>query len=148
MKNQNVINSKKGIGLVYVMLVLIVMSILSVAIFTLFVSNLDQVNTQEDSIRAHFVAMSGVEIAFGALIQDNQSLLTYHFDKHVGTTVSPISDSIEVEGGQADITISSYVQDGLRYVRITSIGRLDDSTHSKTLSMHFRIEYPEIQIWE
>ena len=142
------IKNRKGVSLVYVMLVLIVMSILSVAIFTLFVSNLNQVKTQEDSVKAHFVAMSGVEIAFGALVQDNRSLLNYHFDKHVGTSVSPISDTIVVTGGEADITISSYVEDGLRYVRITSVGRLDNSTFTKTLSMHFRIEYPEIQVWE
>ena len=142
------IKNRKGVSLVYVMLVLIVMSILSVAIFTLFVSNLNQVKMQEDSVKAHFVAMSGVEIAFGALVQDNRSLLNYHFDKHVGTSVSPISDTIDVTGGQADITISSYVEDGLRYVRITSVGRLDNSAFTKTLNMHFRIEYPEIQVWE
>lgn len=148
MVKTKLIKNRKGVSLVYVMLVLIVMSILSVAIFTLYVSNLNQVKIQEDSVKAHFVAMSGVEIAFGALVQDNQSLLNYHFNKPIGTTVSSISDTVVVTGGEADISISSYVDDGFRYVRITSLGRIDNSSLTKQLSMHFRIEYPEIQVWE
>ena len=150
MVKKGLIRSKRGVSLVYVMLVLIVMSILSVAIFTLFASNLRQAKFQEESIRAHFVAISGVEVAFAALTQDNQSLLKTYFDKPISTPVSPLSDIVEVEGGEANIIVSSFIntEQAARYIRITSTGHLEGTTTTKQVSMYFRIEYPEIQSWD
>lgn len=148
MSKNRVLNNKKGVTLIYVLLVLVVMSLLSTAIFTLFVSNVRQIEIQEDSVKAHFIAVSGVEVAFAALMQDNKSLLNDHFNVALNATVTPLTDVVTLDNGEADITISSYVDDGLRFVRITSLGRLTGSTTTRELNMIFRVEFPEVQTWE
>lgn len=148
MKPISTISNKKGVSLVFVILVLLVMSILAVAVFTLFTSNIAQAKYQDDSIRAHFVAISGVEVGFAALLADDQKLLNDYFKKPNATNVIPISDTITLDEGTASITISSFVEEDLRYVMIKSVGSISGSSVTQELKMKFRIEYPEIQTWD
>ena len=147
MGKRKIINNRSGVGLVYAVLVLLVVSVLSVAVFTLFASNINQAQRQEDAMRSHFIAISGVEVAFGALLQDNKSLLINHFDKIISQSVSPLSDTIVFDDGEAQITITSYIEDEMRIVNIQSIGLATNSSISREINMWFRIEYPEIQTW-
>ncbi len=140
--------NKEGVSLIYVILVLLVMTILSVAIFTLFSSNLAQARRQEDSMRAHFVALSGVDVTFAALLQNNQELLNDYFRKDVDATIEPINTTIDLDYGHADVVVSSYVSSGYRYVLITSVATLDNSDLTREIKMHFRAEHPEIQRYE
>jgi hypothetical protein len=139
--------NNRGISLIFVVLVLVVMSILSIAIFSLFASNLAQSKYQQDSIRVHYVAISGVDISFAALLQDNRSLLTNYFNKALNVTVTPLSDTISLDTGQAEIVISTYVTNNERWVLITSTGHLSNSSLTRVIRMNFRIEYPEVQVW-
>ena len=144
------LNNKKGISLVFVVMVMLVLSVLSVAVFTLFTSNMRQAQRQEDMIRAHYVAISGVDVAFAAVMQGTAStrLLNTYFNKPISNTVNPLTDTVTLDGGTATITISSYIESGNRWVLITSVGTLTDgSAASKTVQMRFRVEYPEIQQW-
>ena len=146
----NIFNNKKGISLVFVILVMMVLSILSVAIFTLFASNMRQAQNQENGIRAHYLAVSGVDITFAALLQGdtNVKLVNTYFNKPINVVVNPISDFIELDAGRVDITVSSYIEEGNRWILITSVGTLNTSDNlSQTVKMKFRVEYPEIQIW-
>lgn len=150
MHKSNILNNKKGISLVFVVLVLLVLSILSMAIFTLFTSNMRQAQRQEDAIRAHYLAISGVEVTFAALMQGttSQRLVNTYFNEPINISVDPLSDSIEMDAGTVDIIVSTYVEEGNRWVLITSVGTLDTSDNmSQTVEMRFRVEYPEIQIW-
>lgn len=148
MGRRKIINNRSGVGLIYAVLVLLVVSILSVAVFTLFSSNMNQAQMQEDAMRSHFIAVSGVEVAFGALLQDNQSLLNNYFDKSISTPVNPLSDTITFDAGVAQIVISSFIEDDMRIVNIQSIGQATNSSVSREVNMWFRIEYPEIQNWD
>lgn len=143
---RNTMNNK-GVSLIFVILVLMVMSILSVAIFTLFTSNMAQAKRQQDSISAHYVAMSGVEVAFGALLQNNRSLLISYFDRADDLEVT-LSDSVDLDNGHADIVVRSYVEENERWVQITSTGVLDESTVEQVIKMKFKLDYPQIQQWE
>ncbi len=147
MQNRKILN-KNGVSLIYVMLVLFVMVILSFAIFTLFSINLEQARRQEDSMRAHFVALSGVDVTFAALLQNNQELLNDYFRKNIDETIVPITTTISLDYGHADVEVSSYVESGYRFVLITSVASLDNSDLTKEIKMHFRAEHPEIQRYE
>ena len=150
MHKSNILNNKKGISLVFVVLVLLVLSILSMAIFTLFTSNMRQAQKQENVIRAHYLAISGVEVTFAALMQGdtNERLVNTYFNEPINISVDPIEDSIEMDAGLVDVTVSTYVEEGNRWVLITSVGTLDTTDSvSQTVEMRFRVEYPEIQIW-
>lgn len=150
MMNKIIVDNKKGLSLVWVILVLLVLTILSTAVFTLFVSNMNIAKMQENSTRAHYIAISGVEVTFAALTQGTSStrLLKTHFDKPISEPVSDLTDSIDLVEGRADVTVSSYIEDGNRWVKIVSIGSLNDGTIvTKRIEMKFRVEYPEIQLW-
>lgn len=140
--------NKRGVSLIFVILILVVMSILSIAIFTLFTSNISQAKYQQDSIKAHYVAISGVDVSFAALLQDNHSLLDSYFNKAIDVTVYPISDTINLTNGHANIVISSYIESSERWVLITSTGHVDNSAAIRTIKMNFRLQYPEVQVWE
>jgi len=143
-------NNKKGFSLLFVVLVMLVLSILSVALFTLFMSNMKQAQRQENAIRAHYLAISGVDVTFAALMQGSTTdrLVNSYFNEPINITVDPISDSFEMDAGDVDVVVSSFIEEGNRWVLITSVGTLNDgSNNSQTIEMKFRVEYPEIQIW-
>ena len=145
------INNEKGVSLVFVIIVLLVMSLLSTAVFTLFVSNMRTAQLQENTTRAHYIAISGVELTFASLTMGTSStrLLRTYFDKPISETVAPLTQTISLDGGSAAVTASSYIESGNRWVKITSIGTLNDGTNvSRTIEMKFRVEYPEIQMWD
>ncbi len=147
-RSRNIMN-KRGVSLIFVVLVLIVLSILSVAIFTLFTSNMAQARSQQESIRVHYVAIAGVDVTMGALLQDNKSLLTNYFNKAVNITVTPLSDRIDLDNGYVDVVVSSYILANERWVLITSTGHLAEKpTTVRVIKMNFRVEYPQIQNWE
>lgn len=140
--------NKKGMALLFVLLIMVVMSTLAVAVFTFYTVNINSEKLQENAMRAHYAALSGVEVTFGALLTDNRSLLNNYFDKDLGVSIAPLSDTIELEGTTADIVVSSFVEDGERWVKITSTGRVNGLTVTKVIEMSFRIEHPEIQRWQ
>jgi len=127
---------------------MVVVSILAVAVLTMFNANMATERMQEDAIRAEYIAMSGVDVTMGALLQDNQSLLNTYFDKANNITIASISDTIHYDGGQAAIVVSSMVEDDERWVLITATATLDGSSIQRVVKMKFRVEYPQIQQWE
>jgi len=95
-------------------------------------------------------SISGVEVTFAALMQGNtnERLVNTYFNEPINISVDPIEDSIEMDAGLVDVTVSTYVEEGNRWVLITSVGTLDTADSvSQTVEMRFRVEYPEIQIW-
>ncbi len=138
----------RGVTLVFVLAVLLIMSTLSVAIFALFNSNMTEEQMQTDAIRAHYVAQSGVDVAFGALLQNNRSLLTSYFDKAVTVSITPLTSSVTLDNGSAAIVVSSYIDGTERYVLITSTGSISNSNVTQISKMSFNIKYPQIQKWE
>jgi type II secretory pathway pseudopilin PulG len=139
---------KRGVTLVFVLAVLLIMSTLSVAIFALFSSNMNEEQMQTDAIRAHYVAQTGVDVAFGALLQNNRSLLTSYFDKATTVVITPLTDTIDLDNGSASIVVSSYVEGTERFVLITSTGSITSSSVTQVSKMSFNVKYPQIQKWE
>jgi len=138
----------RGVTLVFVLAVLLIMSTLSVAIFALFSSNMNEEQMQTDAIRAHYVAQTGVDVAFGALLQNNRSLLTSYFDKAITVVVTPLTDTVDLDNGSASIVVSSYIDGTERFVLITSTGSISDSNVTQVSKMSFNVKYPQIQKWE
>lgn len=148
MKLRQSISNKKGVALLLVLLIMVVVSILAVAVLTMFNANMATERMQEDAIRAEYIAMSGVDVTMGALLQDNQSLLNNYFNKANNITITPLNDTIDYDGGQVAIVVSSMVENDERWVLITSTATLDGSSVNRVVKMKFRVEYPQIQQWE
>lgn len=145
MKRYRQVMDTKGVALLLVLLVMVVLSILAVAVLTMFTTNMATKKMQEDSIRAHYIAMSGVEVTFGALLQDNESLLNTYFKPNPNAT--PLTQEIVFDGGSADIVVSTFEANSERWILITSTATIDGSTIDNVVTMEFRLEYPQIQQW-
>ncbi len=143
--------NKNGVTLIFVILVLLVMTILGVAVFTLFSSNLATAKSQQDSVKAHFLAISGVEIAFAAVLDntDGDPLIVSYFKRDdITSTMIPLTDTIELDEGEVEIEISSYIENEERYIKISAKGIPNNTTVTRLLNMHFNARFPEIQRWD
>jgi type II secretory pathway pseudopilin PulG len=148
MKRYRKVLDNRGVTLVFVLAVLLIMSTLSVAIFALFSSNMNEEQMQTDAIRAHYVAQTGVDVAFGALLQNNHSLLTAYFDKAITVVVTSLTDTVTLDNGSASIVVSSYIEGTERFILITSTGSISNSSVTQVSKMSFNVKYPQIQKWE
>lgn len=145
---------KKGITLIYVVLVMLVMSILGVSVFTLFSSNLATAKNQQDSVKAHFLAMAGIEVGLAAVLdkpagEESQLLNTY-----VKSCEDPVeehlNDTIDLPEGSVSIVICSYIdeKEDQKYVRISSTGTPNNVNTARTINLHVNAKYPELQKWD
>lgn len=66
----NKLLKNKGFVLSTVLMVMMVLSILFVSIVTITKTNTKQVVTQEDNLRAYYLARSGIDIAYTALMKE------------------------------------------------------------------------------
>lgn len=102
-----VIHSKKGVALVYAVIVLMVISILTSAILLTFSANFNQINHQKKYAEAYYLAYSGVQMAFGALIADDDTGMPNDlFNKFKNGTVSQLTqENIAYGSGEIDISV-------------------------------------------
>lgn len=144
------VKNKNGISLIFVVLIMLVVSILSVAIFTLFASNINLARMQQDSIKAHYIAVAGVDVTFAGLTKGTSTnrLLTTYFDKPINQyPLGPITTSVNLDNGVANVTVTGILEDDLRWVVISSFATLNGSDVTSKIEMRVRVEYPEIQEW-
>lgn len=138
---KKILKSNNGAALVVVLITFLVMSILTLSIIYLNATNTRQVINQKEYYQAYYLAYSGVEIAYSALLMDGGGLLTEF--KNNPKTEGP--QNISFGEGKIDVTIKS---DSTEKITITSTGTLDESGKSVTLTMFFPADYPTLQKWE
>ena len=69
-------NSKKGSALLYVFVIIIVLSVLTMTILSILASNTKQAQYQEDSMETYYLAYSGVQMAYSALLANSNAKMT------------------------------------------------------------------------
>ena len=144
------IKNQKGVSLIYIVLIMIVVSILSLAIFTLFVSNMNQAKMQQDSIKAHYIAVAGVDVTFAGLTKGTSAnrLLTTYFDKPINQyPLGPLTTVVNLENGTANVTVKGILEEEKRWVVISSVATITGSDVTQKVEMRVRVEYHEIQEW-
>lgn len=124
----------KGFALPLVLMVVLVLSILFISIITIAQSNTRQVAIQEDNLRAYYLARSGIDIAYAALMDDNEknfreflndSSPLVHSDLGLPSNDSPI--------GYVDIEVTDFSEDE---VRIHAIARMAKGKGKSRLSLY------------
>ena len=91
-------------------------------------SNILQAKRQDNTIQAYYIARSGAELAYEALITSSPSLLLPFTHPSNSTNKHKITDSIVIGEGTADIVVTSYNIDTVKRIRIESIGELNNVT--------------------
>jgi type II secretory pathway pseudopilin PulG len=111
--------NNNGFILPIVIVVMVVLSILFLSVFTTVSSNARHITIQENIQRAHYVARSGVEVAYAALMEaDSDAAYDYHLDRFIENAKADntftIEDTIFFPDdtnpiGEAKITVSREV---------------------------------------
>jgi hypothetical protein len=139
------IKSKKGAALAFVLVALVFVFIMISIVATFSQANIKQAGAQESDIKAFYIARSGVELAYQVLMK--KGLVAQY---EAGTlTGDLVENDIDFEEGTANVTVSPFVDENdLKKIRITSVGTLNGSTNSSTVSLEFFAnykDYPEMK---
>lgn len=155
---KKLIGSRSGNTLAYVMMVMVVVFIVVSAVTSLAMTNIRQASAQEKGMQAYYVARSGAELAYEALLTTTPSLLKNDsnpsdpntFEGNIGKVLT--ENDIDFEVGTADVRVSVTTQGaigGNKKIRIESVGTLKDKDISRTVTLEFYIkydQYPEM-VW-
>ncbi|MPM56596.1 hypothetical protein SDC9_103405 [bioreactor metagenome] len=150
-------NNERGAALIFVILALVIVSILAMAIASLVRSNLSQTVSQEDTLKAYYLATSGQELAYAALLKKDaygDSLLstefteTAHPDWHDAPILTDILNHTDdgIDGGTVNVKVEAVDKGGERWVKITSTGIVDGSAATKTVTLEFMADNTIIQV--
>lgn len=155
---KKLIGSRSGNTLAYVMMVMVVVFIVVSAVTSLAMANIRQASAQEKGMQAYYVARSGAELAYEALLTTTPSLLKDDTNPSNPNTFEGnpskilTENDIDFEVGTADVRVSVTTQGaigGNKKIRIESVGTLKDKDISRTVTLEFYIkydQYPEM-IW-
>lgn len=139
--------NRQGSALAFILIVLLVISILTTSILYIFNSNLKQAKHQQDSLEAYYLAYSGAEMAYTALLtkMPNGKL------KLTDLTESNELTESNIEYGNGKIDVSAKISkdenfDG--WIVIKSIGTLNKNNQSYTRSLFFDPANPVNKVWK
>ncbi len=144
------LNNNSGAALIYVLIALVVVTIYIGIIANLFQNNLSQVKAQEQGVKAYYLALSGSELCFASLLQHStpqeidDTLLYQNYGPDI-ITPAILTDTLILDGGVVDLTVSAIIVDGSRWIEIQSVATLDDTGATKKLTIQFDYENPIIQ---
>ena len=157
-KAKEKLTNERGAALIFVILALVIVSILAMAIASLVRSNLSQTVSEEDTLKAYYLAVSGQDLTYAALLQEDaygDTLVDTTFSEAAHASVGGVptlSDTLPhtgetLEGGHVTITVRALEIDGERWVEIKSTAVLDSpSAATKTVTLQFLAENPLIQM--
>ncbi len=123
---------EQGSALIMVIIAFMVVTIIATSVFVLAGSNTKQVVSQNEGLESYYIARSGAEATYQALLNSTPSLLT-QFES--GNTV--VKDTIIFDEGTAEITVEGYNEGTIRRVRITSVGKAAGSNVSRKAVLEF-----------
>lgn len=145
--------NKRGAALIVVLVTLVVICIFCGIIASITQNNLLQAKSQENSLKAYYLALSGSDLYFTALLQkgpggDNDTLLYKEYSTAAKPDISAtreLTDNLTLNGGKVDIHVKAIEVNGERWVEIKSVATLDNSTVSKATTLQFQVSNPVIQ---
>lgn len=138
---------RKGSALAFVLIILLGISILTTSLLYIFNTNLKQAKYQQDRIEAYYLAYSGAEMAYSALLtkkSDGRLKLT---DLTPGNELT----QRDISYGNGKIDISAKISkdenfDG--WIKITATGTLNKNNLSYTRSLFFDPANPVNKMWK
>lgn len=134
------IRNNKGAAMAYVMMSLVVVFIVIAIVSSIAQANIKQASAQEKGLEAYYIARSGAELAYEAIMTTSPSLIeAFKADKNKVET----ENGIDFEKGTADIKVTTTGTGDNQKIIIESIGTLYDKDISRTVTLEFFINYDE-----
>jgi hypothetical protein len=139
----------------------LVIIIVSVSVASVFSQNLHQANLQANQIRAHYLAVAGIDLAVSALLfdpadPDQEPLIeSLKWDKDAYPDIADdlvtrpeFFDIVEIEDDEVAVTITPINSGSKREIVVHALGTLHGSGVTKSLTLIFDAENPLVLRWE
>ncbi len=135
------LKNKKGSILVFVVFIFLIVSIMAATISVLFSNNLTQAKRQENNLRAHYLAMAGVDMTIATLmstveISNGKEIKMYEKIMKDNKNVDGLEDSIDLDGEEINI-ILTYNKVDEEFTIISSVETKDKSSKELSLNIGF-----------
>ena len=142
---KRIIKSNDGSILVFVLIVFLVITILTSSVIYLNTTNTRQVASQRESLHAYYLAYSGIEIGYAALMADSEQLL----NKIINTSPHNLKENNIKYGkdNKDDISIDIKYTPDDKTITIVSVGTHNNSNKSSTLTMFYPVDFPSLRTW-
>lgn len=146
LKRENILKKRKGSALAFTLIILLVLSIVTISVLFIFNTNLRQAKFQQDSLEAYYLAYSGAEMAYTALLTE-VSPNRLKLDELGGGNEFVESN---IDFGNGKINISAKISDEENFngwIVVKSTGILNSNNHSYTRSLFFDPNNPANKVW-
>lgn len=132
------IQNRRGVALSFVIMILAVVTIMVSIVALIAGANIRQASTQEKGLQAYYIARSGAELAYDALMTTTPSLIDT-FKSNSSYTLT--EDNVDFEKGTADVKVTSSGSGETQKILITSVGTLNGENISRTAKLEFYANY-------
>lgn len=138
-------NKRQGSALAFVLVIFLVISILVSSILYIFNNNLKQAKRQQDSIEAYYLAYSGAELAYAALMTDVSGSKKYN---ELVDDDDELTETVEFGNGKIDILAKLSDEENFdEWIEIRSTGTLNKNNQSYTRTLFFNPGNPADRVW-
>lgn len=141
------LNQEQGGLLAFVVIMLMVVSIIVASVLFMFNSNLKQAKLQEDNMEAYYLAYSGVEMAYAALLADSNEKLK-ELTRLTSPVASHVTNNVAIGGGEVDLIAVKSTDVGFEnWIKITSTATLSRNGQTYTRILYFDPADPTKKVW-
>lgn len=141
------LNREQGGLLAFVVVMLMVVSIIVASVLFMFNSNLKQAKLQEDNMEAYYLAYSGVEMAYAALLADSNEKLK-ELTRLTSPVASHVTNNVAIGGGEVDLIAVKSTDVGFEnWIKITSTATLSRNGQTYTRILYFDPADPTKKVW-
>ncbi len=140
------LNRDDGGALAFVIIMLMVISILVASVLFLFNNNLVQAKSIENNMEVYYLAYSGVEMSYAALLANTNEKMKALTDK---TVPSFTTNGIVFGNGLIDTQAVLSTDTGfVDWIKITVTATLDKNGDTDTRIMYFDPNDPTKKVWK
>ena len=141
------LKNRRGSIFVFVSVILSIVAIFTTTIIFINMSNTRQVISQEEEIKAYYLAYSGADMAYAALFKIDSYTRKSIFDTFNNNDVEIGPEEIDLDK-DGHITVVVNYDSERKTVTITSTGTYRPSNRAVTLKMSFNVNFPDTKLWE
>lgn len=136
---------REGSILVFVLVIFLVLSMLTMSILNIFSTNTKQMVAQRNNMKAYYLAQSGVEIAYAAIIEKSEEV--FFSGGNTVTLDNEIDLSTKAGGKIKSIIINKIKIDGLDWVDISSEAIHNETNTTGIAKMKYPINNRSFRNW-
>lgn len=136
---KNRICEEKGAAMAWILVLFVVLAIITTSIIVISRQDILETKNQKERLEAYYLALSGIEIGYAALMNSDSSPGPQYIDRFNASKADVSYSHTIVDSGNTigtvDITIGNVTVDGKRWIQIAAVGKLSGSNMNQTSGM-------------